>query len=314
MKLFLAVFLFSASAFATLYGQDSRQLIRRSSNSLSPSRSVAIMIPNTDISDSSAGPHLKKMNTAPLSENQYLCPSERFSNLQSFYVSCTGFLIAPDLLVTAGHCAATFGEVRNETNSYCTDFSWYFDFEVDVFGNVNTNNIPAEKIYQCAEIIHAAHTSEPVSEKEIIFKDDFAIIKLKRAVLDRAPLKLTSSRPTPGSSISMIGHPLGGPKISVAGKVLSNEATYDRAAASGFDGNSGSPVFDSRGAVFGILVRGYPPSLIDNKNNDCLIVNRCSADGKVCTEADPNGQISGDHIMPLGSISKLKELGLIKER
>lgn len=315
MKLsFLLVFLFSATAAATLYGNDSRQLVRRGSlASSSASRAIGVMVANNAILDSKQGADFKDIDTAPLSANQYMCSSERFSDLQSFAVSCTGFLIAPDLLVTAGHCAVNFGEVTATANPYCTDFSWYFDFEADMSGKVITEKIPAANFYQCEKVIKAAHTSIPVSDREIIFKDDFAIIKLKKPVTGRTPLKLTSARPAPSSSISMIGHPLGAPKTSVSGRLLTNESTYDRAAVSGFEGNSGSPVFNSRGEVFGILVRGYPPGLIDSKTDrTCSVVNRCSADAKTCAESDPNGQPAGDHIMPLSLIPELKELRLLK--
>jgi V8-like Glu-specific endopeptidase len=269
------------------------------------------MIANTAVEDSkTAG--LKKLDTDTLANNQYMCKSERFSSTQSFYVSCSGFLIAPDLLMTAGHCAINFGEARNEANPYCTDFSWYFDFEADSAGNVKTDGVRSENIYQCEKIIHVAHTSIPLSETQIQFADDFAIIKLNRPVTGRKPFNLTAERPKPQESITMTGHPLGGPKMSVKGVVLSNEAAFDRAAVSGFDGNSGSPVFNSRGEVFGILVRGYPPSLIDSGNGSCNIVNRCTADAKNCTQADPYGQPAGDHIMPIGLIPELKTMGLVK--
>jgi V8-like Glu-specific endopeptidase len=310
---FLFALLFSLQASATIYGNDSRQLVRRSSISNAPSRSVAIMVANTLILDSEKSPGLKKLDTAPLSENQYMCKGERFADAQSLFVSCTGFLIAPDLLLTAGHCAINYGEDRQVANPYCTDFSWYFDFEADMQGKVITDGISADSIYACEKVIHVAHISVPISDREIKFDNDFALIKLKKAVTNRTPIKLTSIRPAVGESISMTGHPLGGPKISTTGAVLSNDPAYVRAAISGFDGNSGSPVFNAKGEAFGILVRGYPPSLIESaKDKTCMIANRCSADAKSCTMPDPNGQPAGDHIMPLDLISELKELNLVK--
>lgn len=297
-------FFFSSFSFAAVYGTDTRQFTRN--------RSVAIMISNTSIEASKQVSNLVNLDTDTIQNNQYMCSSERFANAQSFFVACTGFLIAPDLIMTAGHCAVNFGEERNVANPYCTDFSWYFDFEADSSGRVVTKNIPAENIYACDKIIHTAHTSEPINDHVIKFGDDFALIKLKKAVTNRKPLTLTSERPLPGQTISMVGHPLGGPKIGTKGTILSNEAAYDRAAISGFEGNSGSPVFNDKGEVFGILVRGYPAGLVDNPNdNQCRITNRCTADGKNCTVLDPD-QASGDHIMPLGLIPELKEMGLVK--
>lgn len=296
--------LLSLQASAAIYGSDSRQFTRH--------RSVAVMIANNMIAPSKASKNLVDLDTDTLENNQYMCSSERFSKVQSFYVSCTGFLIAPDLLMTAGHCAVNFGEVNDKANPYCTDFSWYFDFEADAGGATITKNIPAENIYACEKIMRASHASIPVSDKEIIFKDDFAIVKLKRTVNNRTPIKLSTQRPAVGDAISMVGHPLGGPKIATQGKILADEPAYLRAAISGFEGNSGSPVFNSKGEAFGILVRGYPPGLIDRADNACRVINRCSADASHCTQNDPDGQPAGDHIMPLDLIPELIKLGLIK--
>lgn len=305
MKLILSLsLLLSSVSWAAVYGTDTRKFTRN--------RSVAIMVANNLITPSKQNSNLVNLETDTIQNNQYMCSSERFASAQSLFVSCTGFLIAPDLLITAGHCSINFGEAKDVANSYCTDFSWYFDFEADSSGRVMTENISRENIYACEKIIHTAHTSEPINDHVIRFDDDFAIIKLKKAVSNRKPLALTSARPGPGQSISMVGHPLGGPKIGTKGTILANESAYDRAAITGFEGNSGSPVFNEKGEVFGILVRGYPPGLIDSPTNrQCRVTNHCSADGTTCKEIDPD-QPSGDHIMPLSLIPELKEMGLIK--
>lgn len=313
--IFLFSLLFAVSASAAVYGTDDRQLL--SSSKFNPqyelSRAVAVLIPNTFIEDSKTTPGTKNLVTTPLTESQYLCPAERFAALPSFSVSCTGFLIAPDLLMTAGHCAVNFGEIKDGVNNFCTDFSWYFDFEVNSVNQVKTTGIPAENIYECEKIIQASHASNMIDEHQIDFKEDFAIIKLKKSVSNRTPLKLTTVRPKVGEAISMIGYPLGGPKILTHGKILSNEAMYDRSNLNSFPGNSGSPVLNSKNEVFGILVRGYPPSLIDDpKGGQCYIVNRCDTAGTTCAMKDPDGQRIGEHTMPISLIGKLKEMGLVQ--
>lgn len=310
-RIFLFSLLFSLNATAAIYGPDNRQLLSPSHSHYALSRSVAVLVPNNFIEDSKTVTGTKDLATFPLTETQYLCPSERFASQPSFHVSCTGFLIAPDLLMTAGHCAVTFGETHDEANPYCTDFSWYFDFEADSRGRVKTTGISAENIYQCEKIIQAAHTSIPVSETVIDFKDDFAIIKLKKAVKNRTPLKLTTARPLPGDNVTILGHPLGAPKTISTGQILSNEATYDRSNVHSFQGNSGSPMLNSKGEVFGILVRGYPPSLIEKPGQQCNVVNHCNVAGTSCTQPDPDGQRIGEHSMPISLINKLKELGLV---
>ena len=56
-----------------------------------------------------------------IADDMGLCKSERFSD-QPSAVSCSGFLVGPDLLVTAGHCI--------QTQKDCDDVSWVFDYKV----------------------------------------------------------------------------------------------------------------------------------------------------------------------------------------
>ncbi len=152
-KILFIFFLFSFGAKAAIYGPDNRQLITSQNANYQKARSVAVLIPNSFIESSKNVPGAKNLVTAPLTDSQYMCPTERFASLPSFYVSCTGFLVAPDLLVTAGHCSVSFGEAQNEVNNFCTDFSWYFDFEANEKGDIKTTDIPAENIYECEKII-----------------------------------------------------------------------------------------------------------------------------------------------------------------
>jgi len=301
--------LLSLNASAAVYGPDNRAFVN--SNNMS-ARAVAVMVPKSFIEDSSEVPGTKNLATVPLIESQNMCASEKFASAPSFYVSCTGFLIAPDLLMTAGHCSVLFGETENSASPYCTDFDWYFGFEADSTGQVKTKNIPADSIYECEKIIKAAHNSFMVSQTVIDFREDYSLIKLKKQVVGRTPLKLTSQRPQPGEAVTLIGHPLGGPKMISAGKILSNEPTYDRSNVHSFSGNSGSPLLNAQGEVFGILVRGYPPSLIDAPTGTCSVINRCNAEGTKCTQDDPDGQRIGEHSMPIGQIPVLKEMGLVQ--
>jgi hypothetical protein len=56
-------------------------------------------------------------------DNGYtFCEGERFVD-QPSPGSCSGFLIAPDLLVTAGHCSLV--------QDFCSKFRWVFGFEYD---------------------------------------------------------------------------------------------------------------------------------------------------------------------------------------
>ena len=54
-----------------------------------------------------------------------LCEGERFKD-QANYSNCSGFLVAPDIVVTAGHCYQ-----GNE----CTTFDWVFNYKTAKAGD-----------------------------------------------------------------------------------------------------------------------------------------------------------------------------------
>ncbi len=181
-----------------------------------------------------------------------LCPDERFA-LQNVLPICSGFLAAPDILVTAGHCIETVAD--------CKDYVWIFDY---VEG---TDTISNDNIYGCKEIIANKLDSSYFSLK------DYAIIRLDKPVKNREPLKVRmKGRPNWGEPLVIIGHPLGLPqKVSDGAQVkignalgflrpiknLIRKRDFFMANLDAFGGNSGSPVFNEEtGLVEGILVEG----------------------------------------------------------
>lgn len=174
-----------------------------------------------------------------------LCPDEKFAE-QPSPVSCSGFLVAPDLLVTAGHC------IPNQAR--CDEVSWVFDYKIKKSDNRADMMIPKSKVFKCKEVIEAK------LENTTTQKIDYALIKLERAVTDREPLKFRKSgKINKGQEIFVIGHPSGLPtKVAGDAKVVGNtEQNYFTTNLDTFGGNSGSAVFNATtGVVEGILVRG----------------------------------------------------------
>lgn len=180
-----------------------------------------------------------------------LCEEERFA-LQNVLPICTGFLVAPDILVTAGHC------ITSEED--CANFSWIFDY------TEGTTKIPNNNIYNCKEII-----SKELKNTYLTLKD-YAVIRLDRKT-DRKPLKFRRrGKPNWGTPLVVIGHPIGLPqKIAngaevkvghIAGALtplrsIIRKRHFLMANVDAFVGNSGSPVFNEKtGEVEGILVEG----------------------------------------------------------
>ncbi len=159
---------------------------------------------------------------------------------------CTGFLIAPDLLVTAGHCITD----QERLLSTVWIFDYTSDVQFDLAGKYIT--VPESNQYQGIEIL-----DRQLSENG---EYDYAIIRLNRKVTGRKPYKFrTGGAVKFDQMIAMIGSPGGLPlKLADSAHVTNNEtyATSFLTDLDAFHGNSGGPVFNMLGFIEGILVRG----------------------------------------------------------
>jgi hypothetical protein len=229
-----------------IYGKDDREDVVNVVDNLmlEKSRSVAGMFTTSTLTLQSTGSY--KVTGKTLVQRGW-CSSERFSNQITSPV-CTGFLVAPDVLVTAGHCVAK--------SSDCKNYSWAFDYKIPT-SDATSATIPKNSVYRCKSIISSVQSNST--------KDDYAVIRLDRQVTDRLPLEIRrSGKVVVGDALVLIGHPKGLPlKIAPGANVRSNSATkYFVANTDSYGGNSGSPVFNAlTGAVEGILVRGETDSV-----------------------------------------------------
>lgn len=226
-----------------IYGIDDRQDVYESSDNLMKeiARSTAAQIYDfnmTKVGDS------YRLNGHTLAVSQGVCSTERFAKQQTGS-RCSGFLVAPDKLVTAGHCVEMMGE--------CLYFSWVFDFS-----NTTTEEIPSftfskDQVYHCTKILSKA-MNYPGDQ------NDYAVIQLDRPVVDRAPLKFrTEGKIANDAILTVIGNPSGLPtKITSNAAIRNNtDPVFFTTNSDTFGGNSGSAVIDSKtGIVEGILVRG----------------------------------------------------------
>ncbi len=182
-----------------------------------------------------------------LKRTMNVCQSERFAD-QPVLANCTGFLIADDVLVTAGHCIENVYQCRN--------FSWVFGFKH------NTDKIKKSDVYRCKEIL-----SQNLDSSRFVTRD-YAIIRLDRSVTDREPLPIrTSGRVGLNEELAIIGHPSGLPlKTADSATVKSSRINFFYSDLDAFQGNSGSPVINrASGLVEGILVEGGEDYFFDEK-------------------------------------------------
>lgn len=161
----------------------------------------------------------------------------------------TGFLVAPDMIMTASH-AVNFNYFqwkiifRPSTGAAgdpnCSDFTWA--------------NIPASYVYSPVGGVANTYTEAPSG------RYDYAVIKLDRPVVGRAPLKIRrSGAPRVGDALISAGYPVrGGEKVDMLGimaEVNQEQQSYDgffvRYSGNdvpynihGFDGSSGSPIYN----------------------------------------------------------------------
>tara|TARA_B100001971_G_scaffold111191_1_gene102130 strand:- start:73423 stop:74709 length:1287 start_codon:yes stop_codon:yes gene_type:complete len=181
-----------------------------------------------------------------LKEDMGLCEDERFGE-QNNAVVCSGFLVGPDLLVTAGHCI--------QTQADCNETSWVFDYKIKESTGSADVMVKNDSVYKCSKVIEA----QLVSKRDGT-KIDYSLVKLDRVVKGKTPLKFrTKAKIAMNTEIVVIGHPSGLPqKVAAGAKVLKNDSeNFFQTNLDTFGGNSGSAVFDEKtGAVEGILVRG----------------------------------------------------------
>lgn len=246
-----------------VYGTDGRKEVFESPTQYGEfARATAGMIPNEFLVQK--GDKFELAGVSTLKRDYSLCDSEKFLT-QPTAANCSGFLVAPDTLVTAGHC------ITNQAD--CAGSAWVFDYKLDNADKVRTS-FPKSDVYKCKSIV-----ARDLSRTTM---NDFAIITLDRAVTGRQPLKVrTTGKVEQSADLLVIGQPSGLPtKITEGGTLRNNNnSVYFVANLDTFAGNSGSVVLDAKtGLVEGILVRGENDYVLDSARR-CNIVNVC-AEGK----------------------------------
>jgi V8-like Glu-specific endopeptidase len=256
------IFIQSALLFArtshikVVYGEDNRLDVASVLNPLylKLAKSTAAMISNTGLTEYNS--EQVSLGGRTLEETG-VCATERFSG-QPTSATCSGFLVGPDILVTAGHCI--------QSQADCDASSWVFDYKVD-YEIQDEVIVDKSNIYKCKEIISQNLDSET--------QNDYAVIKFERKVEDREVLKVRrAGKPLVGQGLVVIGHPSGLPtKIAAGGVVRSVNEVFMVTNLDTYGGNSGSAVFNSMtGEVEGILVRGDTDYVWDSRQN-CRISN-----------------------------------------
>ena len=232
---------------------------------LQNSESVCSLFRASRVKDNGDGTSTLVLGRFGTSNN--LCPDEPFVN-QPVGAFCSGFLVAPDLIATAGHCV-------NQDN--VTTIRFVFGYRMTDPGAAPTN-IPNSNIYAGAAVVGRVLTKNAA---------DWCVVRLSRPVAGRAPLQMRrAGRIADGQSIYVIGHPCGLPaKFADGANVRTNtQPSFFTANLDTYGGNSGSPVFNAdTHQVEAVLVRGAPDFV---PKGVCMVSAVCSTngcDGEDCT-------------------------------
>jgi hypothetical protein len=270
LKILLLTVIFSAIQLRAdervIYGVDNRLDLYQVSDvrRLALADSTVALVSTNDVKDVNGVSYLN-LEAYATSQGTPLCPTERFYK-QSLVAFCSGFLVAPNVIATAGHCIHTDTGDMND----CSMTKIVFGFSIDNSNGVTPSSVPTSEVYSCKKIIRREETPDA---------QDYAVIELDRNVVNHTPLKMrTSGDPLMTDQLMVIGHPAGLPtKVADGALIRSIQPSFIQASLDTYEGNSGSAVFNTRtNEVEGILVRGERDYVLQN---GCLVSNVCPQNG-----------------------------------
>lgn len=305
-----------------IYGEDNRQEVYEASlTHQSWARSAVTMISEKEMTRDPAKPGvvqltqttLRQWLEAPSQSKTRMSFSQKVNKAAALGASfcegtkyteqpnpgmCSGFLIAPDLIVTAGHCV--------EIENFCDEYRWVFDFQVEPNTDTAGVDVKEENIYKCKKVVSNALSS--------ILGLDYGIIQLDRPVAGREPLELRNTSRVPDQTgLVVIGSPSGLPlKVAGGANVRKNSHPFFFSAnLDTFQGNSGSAVFNAEtGVVEGILVRGEE-DYIPNMAKMCIEANQCANDS--CRGEDVSRMTSIPEVAVQNALYQAAQKGDIAE-
>lgn len=273
-----AVVFISLPAHAIINGDDGRIEAYQASTSILKriSDSTVAIFRNDELILRDRSVLLKKGETH--GEYLNLCSTERFT-AQPRNAFCTGTLVGPDLILTAGHCVSD--ELAKDLRFCQKKMRFVFNYKMKA-DETSVEDLSSNDVYGCKDIV--AFNLEMQNDKKYV---DFALIKLNRPVTGHVPLAIDRSTLPIDVQLKLVltGYPGGLPqKIALGGTIKSSllNQPYYTANLDSMGGNSGSPVFDeASGLIVGVLSgkvftkrSSGDMDFIASENLECLVENK----------------------------------------
>ena len=165
-----------------------------------------------------------------------LVSKARFSEQTAIAKPFTGFLVGPDLLLTASHAVGDPARLLV-----------HFDYRLDAGGNEPAVVVEKSAVFGVRQVVDRDR------------KADWALLRLTATPAGRPIATVSATGPRTGDALWMLGHPRGLPmKFVDNGRVESTNGSFFTCGLDAAHGNSGSMIVDAAsGHVVGVLVESF---------------------------------------------------------
>jgi hypothetical protein len=207
-------------------------------------RSVVALVNDAALAATSGSEPTALFSAPSWQERRNLCDAAPFA-AQPAAASCSGVLVAKDLILTAGHCARNL-----DCGSVSVVFGYYYEREGE------PAPLSADDVYRCADV--------PVFEVPSLRGDvDYGFVRLDRpASADKRPAALAVAATPVDATAPLYAFTFGGgvplklePHVQVRDP-RPYDLDYFVAALDSFEGASGGPLIGEDGRVVGVVSSG----------------------------------------------------------